>query len=108
MYKLIYAFILMSLLLSSIGYAELKDPTRPLGFITSSTAVITTWQLDAIIIADDRKTAIINGQAVSLGEKIGENRLVSIEPNSVQLEGIDGKITLFLLDSSLKMDLQAN
>jgi hypothetical protein len=102
--KNIIIFIFIVLLQSSIVYAELRDPTKPPGYINSDTASISTWQLDAVIIGKDRSLAIINGQVFKVGDEVNSNRLMSITPYSVQLEGIDGKMTLFLLDNSFKIE----
>jgi TPP-dependent pyruvate/acetoin dehydrogenase alpha subunit len=108
MQKSILILISFMLIFSSAAYAELHDPTQPPGFITEGANVISVWQLDAVILAKNRQVAVINGQTVQLNEQIGGNRLVNIQPNSVQLEGSDGKMTLFLLDSSLKMNSTAD
>jgi hypothetical protein len=102
--KIIRIFVLMGLLLSAVAFAELRDPTRPPDNIANNTVLVTTLQLDAIIIAKDRKIAIINGQSLQIGEKINGNQLINIDPNSVQLENTSGKITLFLLDDSFNME----
>jgi MSHA biogenesis protein MshK len=104
MLKRIGIFALITLFLSKAVYAELKDPTRPPGYINGTTTAISTWELDAVIISKERTVAIINGEVVKVGDQIAGNRLVSIGPYSVQLESGDGKITLFLLDSSLKIE----
>jgi MSHA biogenesis protein MshK len=106
MFKVINIFMLVSLLLSLAAFAQLRDPTRPPGYMNSDSAIITTWQLDAVIIAKDRKIAIINGQSIKIGEKISTYQLIDIQPNSVQLQGANDKITLFLLDNSFNMDIK--
>lgn len=102
--KIIRIFVLMGLLLSVGAFAELRDPTRPPDNIANNSILVTTLQLDAIIISKDRKIAIINGQSLKIGEKINGNQLTNIDPNSVQLENTSGKITLFLLDDSFNME----
>jgi hypothetical protein len=101
--KRIVIFILIAIMSGAV-YAELRDPTQPPGFITGDEGFISVWQLDAVIIARDRAVAIINGEPIKVGEQIKGNRLVNISPYSVQLEGVDGKMTLFLLDNSLKIE----
>jgi MSHA biogenesis protein MshK len=108
MYNFIRVFLITSLFLSCSAHAELRDPTRPPEFIVSGTLVVAAWQLDAIIIGHDRQVAIINGQSIKLGEQIDGYRLIAISGNSVQLQGTDDKMTLFLLDNALKMDSKAN
>src|SRR6185437_9652056 len=89
-YKMISFFVLVGLL--SLGaYAELHDPTRPPDDIAGDSTLMTTWQLNATIIAPNRKIAIINGQSIKIGEKIINNQLIDIKPNSVQLENANGR-----------------
>lgn len=95
--------MLIALLLPFAARAELRDPTQPPDFISSGDTIVTTWRLDAIIISENRRIAIINGQSLKIGEKISGNQLVDVQPYSVQLEGADGKITLFLIDNSLNI-----
>lgn len=102
--KYITILILVMMFLPSASDALLRDPTRPPGFISGDTGFISAWQLDAVIIARERSIAIINGEPIKIGEQIKGNKLIDIKPYSVQLEGVDGKITLFLLDSSLKIE----
>lgn len=97
-------FILLIVLMQNATYAELRDPTRPPGYLAGDANFISAWQLDAVIIAPDRAVAIINGEPIKLGEQIKGNRLIKISPYSVQLEGADGKMTLFLLENSLKIE----
>ncbi|MBV8802165.1 MAG: hypothetical protein JO131_04245 [Gammaproteobacteria bacterium] len=103
--KYIAIFTLILAWMSRAFSAELlQDPTRPPGYITGDTGFVAAWQLDAVIIAPDRAIAIINGEAIKVGEQIKGNKLINITPFSVQLEGVDGKMTLFLLDNSLKIE----
>ena len=102
--KRIAIFILIFMWMPTAICAELRDPTRPPGYITGGAGFVAAWELDAVIIAHDRGVAIINGEPIKIGEEIKGNKLINISPYSVQLEGVDGKMTLFLLDSSLKIE----
>ena len=92
---------ILGTLFSSSLYALFQDPTRPpdnLGEgMTSS-----SFTLSAIVKANDRLIAIIDGQTLREGEKISGESVVSIEENKVQLEGPSGRITLFLFSEPLK------
>jgi len=118
------SILLIILWMPSAMGLELRDPTTPPGmtgdtdFISSSqlnaavtiptgtgdTEFVPAWQLDAVIISQNHSVAIINGKPIQMGEQIKGHKLVNISPYSVQLEGVDGKITLFLLDNSLKIE----
>ena len=100
-----YKYIILLLFISnSIAYAELIDPTRPPDNIASGAVLTSGWQLEAIVIGHEHSAAIINGQTVIINGEIEGNKLIDIQPYSVQLQGIDGKITLFLLDNSLTIN----
>ncbi len=89
-------------LISGNVYAEVfRDPTRP-EFFTNNKVQLGQLELNAIIISNTRQVAVINGTVVKVGDDIGNAKVVSIAPNTVQLDGPDGKITLFLVDKSLK------
>jgi len=80
---------------------ELRDPTRP-EIINNNSGPVTQLELNAIIISSDRQVAIINGIVVKVGDTIGNAKVISIAPNTVQLEAPAGKIMLFMVDKGLK------
>ena len=88
-------------LLTGITQAGLKDPTQPAAFVKSAN-LNTLYELSAIIIAPDRRIAVINGMPKKIGDAVLEQRIISIEENIVQLAGPDGKMTLFLRNNSVK------
>ena len=89
------------LLSSTSGIAELRDPTRPSDYIANN-SYTGPLVLSSIIISPDRRIAVINGVIVKVGEGYAGKKVISIDPNSVQLEGVDGRIMLYLVDSSVK------
>jgi len=85
------------------------DPMRPPATkAMSSTAPSGTrqrreaLQLNAVRITDQQRSAIINGQRVAEGERVGTARVVSIESASVTLERTGSRFTLNLLPSTFK------
>ena len=79
---------------------ELPDPTRPAvgsGAIQSGAAageakaVPSDDGLRTIIISPDRRSAVINGQQVALGGKLGNERLMAVCDASVVLQGPEGR-----------------
>lgn len=70
MFKFLNMFVfLVSFLAVAVQAQEpVADPTKPLGFVAGSGASATnaqdTIQLTSILIARDRKVAIINGQSL--------------------------------------------
>ncbi|QOC23838.1 hypothetical protein IC757_06865 [Wenzhouxiangella sp. AB-CW3] len=77
----------------------LADPTRPpspaeirawLGTETRTPAE-PRWQLQSVMLADERRIAVINGQRVRIGESIDQARVIDISPGQVKLEDSDGQ-----------------
>lgn len=102
MIRILFMMVCLSLLLKApMAFAEMDDPTRPYAINTQDKK---TGPLDlmTILISKYRKLAIINNQMVKIGDYVGENQVVAIDPNTVQLEGRDGKIMLFLIANPVK------
>lgn len=107
--KKMHIILLISTLFSvQFVYAALRDPTRPPDYIESQTSgeggkeAAESLELTQVIYSKDRKIAVIGGQAVKIGDEVMGDKVIDIGPNTVQLMGPDGKITLFLLDKSVK------
>lgn len=107
-------FLALPLLCAIAGgsYAEaLNDPTRPPAEISTpaasgvQAAVAEVNRLQSIIISSTRRAAIINGQTVELGEKLGDVRLVEVSASGVVLEGAQGRQVLALFPG---VDLKQN
>lgn len=89
------------LCLPAIAAADtLPDPTRPSIDLSSSGAasasdVLTdetaTRGLQSIIISPLYRAAIINGETVRVGDKVGDDRLVEVRENSVVLQNAQGR-----------------
>jgi MSHA biogenesis protein MshK len=86
----------------SLSAATLRDPTKPEDLVIEGSKNSDELQLNAIIISPERQIAIINNQILHVGDQINNAKVISIIPNTVQLEGSSGKITLFLLNQSIK------
>lgn len=76
----------------------LPDPTRPAAeFLAPSAATDAAKAMPAddglrtIIIAADRRSAVINGQQIPLGGKLGDERLMAVCEDSVVLQGAEGR-----------------
>jgi len=93
------------LLLTSFAVSageSLPDPTRPPSEISvlpaSGVPVVVPLNtgLQSIIIAHDRRAAIINGQLVKKGDRVNDATLTVINESSVVLEGAKGRQVLAL------------
>lgn len=75
---------------------QLRDPTRPPAGIMQSTGDGKTLtrssglSLQSILIAPDRRSAIIDGRLLEIGQNVSGYRVVSIEEGSVILKGSQG------------------
>jgi MSHA biogenesis protein MshK len=82
---------------------SLRDPTRPPGGAAAKTASAKKGSrarsemiLQTVLISNERKTAVISGQVVSVGDRISGYKLVEINESEVILKGTKGKRKLRL------------
>jgi len=96
-------FLMILILFPVLSLAkELQDPTKPPIFSMDERGSIKPAHLSAIIISPNRRIAVINDKMVKVNQMVEGNRVVWIHSNSVQLQGIDGKIVLVLINKSIK------
>lgn len=75
----------------------LPDPTRPAIEAGPAGEPIKTQSgpvLQAVKISPQRRSAIISGQSLALGERFGALKLVGVSEGEVVLQGPDGRQTL--------------
>jgi MSHA biogenesis protein MshK len=100
--------VLAALALSASGQERravpgepLADPTRPPAFIagsgSDSAMALTGPVLQSVLLSATRKAAIISGERVELGEKVGEARLARLTEDEAVLEGPQGRTVLKLV-----------
>lgn len=88
------------------GQVAISDPTKPLGFSGSQSGATEsaqqTIQLTSILIAEDRKVAIINGQSLQENQTLkGVGALVKkIDANAVTLQQ-NGKLWRVALNNTV-------
>jgi MSHA biogenesis protein MshK len=87
--------------------AMLPDPTRPPTALRPSAAeapdaVVEGPLLQSVIISEGRRGAIISGQYVALGGRVGDARLARVEPSGVVLRGPAGELSLPLFPAVRK------
>jgi MSHA biogenesis protein MshK len=70
------------------GHAQaLVDPTRPPNVVASDAAAVPAEnQLQSVLISQGRRVAVINGETVSLGGRIGDATVVRISATEVTLK----------------------
>lgn len=97
-------FLAILLLTCGQSAMALDDPMRPptASAVRSSTSSGSAYTLSSTFIARDRKSAIINGRQVSVGDRINGARVVEIMPTQVQLQAQDRTVTVQLLPIAVK------
>jgi MSHA biogenesis protein MshK len=85
---------------------RLRDPTMPLGQSSNSNAAasVIPLNLNSVLISNQRRIAIINGQTLRQGDEIKGSgfRVVSIQTNQVRLQSNNATRVLTLIDSRVK------
>jgi len=78
----------------------LTDPTRPPNVVQGEQGVESEprTELQSVLISRGRRLAIINGETVALGGKLGDAKVTKISETEVELTYPDRKEVLKLLD----------
>jgi MSHA biogenesis protein MshK len=97
------------LLMTGLALAQLADPTKPPLSVSAPVAetagaeVAGNAGLRSVILRKGGKpAALINGEVVELGGKVGEARLIRIREDAVVLKGPEGEETLRLTPAAEK------
>ncbi len=92
--------LLIALFSVAASAEELPDPTRPPpDFIAAPEGGTTEPKpsgLQSIIISKTRRAAIIDGEAVELGGKHGDAKLIEVNEGNVVLQGVQGRQVMSL------------
>jgi MSHA biogenesis protein MshK len=97
----------LGLLITSISYAQLPDPTRPPNYQQNTTTTgESKLRLSSILIGPQRRIAVINDQTLKVGDSIMDYKIIKIEAKAVTLkQADDSTITLPLLDMPIKQQI---
>lgn len=75
--------------------AQMPDPTRPAGAVSaadgSAAAPAESGVQTVILRPNGKSTAVINGQQVAVGGRLGDKRVVKISESEVVLRGAGGR-----------------
>lgn len=93
---------LVSLSAAALAYgAPFPDPTRPPGAADAGTAVSAAGpRLESILIAPDRRVAVISGEEVTIGSRFRDGEIVRISEGEVLIRRPGGEETLRLFSGS--------
>ena len=88
---------------------NLSDPTKPwaykpqaAGDAGAAAAAVKTPALSSTMISPERRIAVIDGQIVQEGDRLGSKKVIAIEAGLVRLRGPQGNSTLTLLPAPIK------
>mgnify|MGYP000128152538 CR=1 FL=1 len=112
MYRIFYCLVLLCW--SSQSYAgetrnNALDPTKPLFGVANATGLGAvpaekSLVLEAIIHGTEIHTAIINGKALKVNDRIGEYRLVAVNDKSVVLLSTQERLKLNVFSKNIITD----
>jgi MSHA biogenesis protein MshK len=77
----------------------LPDPTRPASALGGGgvTTGVHGLVLQSVLIAPQRRLAVINGHTLAVGERIGDATVADIQPHEVVVKRASGALTLRLV-----------
>jgi MSHA biogenesis protein MshK len=98
-----WLFVFLSVAAGAATAAPFADPTRPPGALDGERAGPAGGpRLESILIAPDRRVAVISGQEVTVGSRIGDGEVVRITEDSVLIRKPDGEASLKLFPGEAK------
>lgn len=90
---------------AAVAAEQLRDPTRPSWLPDpgrQQRPVVTRYRLESVLIAAERRVAVINGRVVTVGDVVDGAAVLSIEPEAVTLRRDGRELVLKLLPGSVK------
>jgi hypothetical protein len=92
------SFLLAGCVWAGSALAQVPDPTRPAGAVmapevTSGVAVaaVASGVQTVILRPNGKSAAVINGKYVTVGDKLGDKRVLTISESEVVLKGESGR-----------------
>ena len=95
---MVAALVLLTASGSSLANEALRDPTRPYTVVRAIEAPPPRFRVNAIIVSDARRIAIVNGKRVGVGGTVDGATVVAIAKGNLVLE-VDGKEMTLTLNS---------
>lgn len=103
MFEKLVAFVLLGSLAAAAATETLSDPMRPWAPVPAAVVeriANERYRLSAILYSPERRVAIVNGRALSEGQRLGRARVTRIHRGKVDLEVGNKTLTLALAKSS--------
>lgn len=82
--------------------APFADPTRPPSPDGDRTEAPIGPRVESILIAPDRRIAVVNGQEVTIGSRIGDGEVVRISESEVRIRKPGGEESLKLFTTQAR------
>ena len=82
--------------------APFADPTRPPSLDGVRAEAAIGPRVESILIAPDRRIAVINGQEVTIGSRIGDGEVVRISESEVRIRKPGGEESLKLFTTQAR------
>lgn len=97
----VLALLLFGPLLTN-GAEPLRDPTRPYSARPYVPAPVATFNVTAILVSQERRVAIVNGQRVVEGDQVDGATVIEILTDRLRLDLHGKEITTRLLPDGLR------
>ena len=82
--------------------APFADPTRPPSLEGERVEAPVGPRVESILIAPDRRIAVVNGQEVTIGSRIGDGEVVRISESEVRIRKPGGEESLKLFTTQAR------
>jgi len=84
--RIALATLLMCVTTAGLADELFRDPTRPYTARPTYASVPSQFKVNAIIVSDDRRLAIVNGRRVSVGDAVGGATVTAITKHELTLD----------------------
>lgn len=111
-YKIVVYLNLVIFTTGALAAGKLHDPTKPPS-TNQTTFASQNIKIDAIIFCPDkkctgRKTVVIDGQYLGIGDKVLGTQIVDIQKDSVRFKDENTEFTVALPDAKIKLKSAAS
>lgn len=103
--------VLLALLPLLPVHAQLADPTRPPHYRripAQGASAGPRWEVRSILIAGERRVAVVNGKTVRKGDIIGDAKILEVLPHGVRIKQRGRVFTVRLLPARIKRSIPRN
>lgn len=96
------AALALALVAAGAFAGDFHDPMRPDYGVGHTSRASHGWRLSSILIAPHRRLAVINGENVGVGDRVGGATVTAILPGAVQLRSAGRVVTITLIPTTIK------